>query len=176
MAGSIEWLLLAYRLPREPSTPRIAVWRKLGRLGVAKIGDGLVALPADSPSHEQLEWLADEIADAGGEATLWRSTLTSARAERALVERMASVIAAEYRQVMAAADEARAAIRARKDGRARSAVVARLRREMRRISQRDYFPPPERELARQAVDALALPSPAPESIPSEPSASRRARQ
>ena len=52
MAGSIEWLLLAYRLPREPSTPRIAVWRKLGRLGVGKIGDGLVALPADARSQE----------------------------------------------------------------------------------------------------------------------------
>ena len=44
----MEWLLLAYRMPREPSTPRIAVWRKLGGLGVAKLGDGLVALPADA--------------------------------------------------------------------------------------------------------------------------------
>jgi len=173
MAGSIEWLLLAYRLPREPSTPRIAVWRKLGRLGVGKIGDGLVALPADARSQEQLEWLADEIADAGGEATLWRSTLTSARAERALVERMTSVIAAEYRQVMVSADEARAAVRARADGRALSAVVARLRRELRRISQRDYFPPPERELARQAVDSLALHSVVAESVPPDPAASRR---
>ena len=41
-----EWVLLSYRLPREPSTPRIAVWRKLRRLGVAQISDGLVALPA----------------------------------------------------------------------------------------------------------------------------------
>ena len=24
-----RWVLLAYRLPREPSTPRIALWRKL---------------------------------------------------------------------------------------------------------------------------------------------------
>ncbi len=38
MAGAMEWLLLAYRMPREPSTPRIAVWRKLARLGVAKLG------------------------------------------------------------------------------------------------------------------------------------------
>jgi len=32
MAGAMEWLLLAYRMPREPSTPRITVWRKLARL------------------------------------------------------------------------------------------------------------------------------------------------
>ena len=40
-----RWVLLAYRMPREPSTPRIAVWRKLRRLGVAQIVDGLVAVP-----------------------------------------------------------------------------------------------------------------------------------
>src|SRR4051794_9204915 len=27
-----SWVLLAYRLPREPSTPRIALWRKLRAL------------------------------------------------------------------------------------------------------------------------------------------------
>jgi hypothetical protein len=33
-------------------------------------------------------------------------------------------------------------------------TVARLRRELRRIAQRDYFPPPEREEARRAVESL----------------------
>lgn len=144
----MEWLLLAYRLPREPSTPRITVWRKLGQLGVAKLGDGLVALPADARSVERLEWVADEVVEAGGEATLWRSRLTSATAEQALAERMAAAIAAEYRAVVAAAAEARVTAPAR------AQTVARLRRELRRISQRDYFPPPEREQARLAVESL----------------------
>jgi hypothetical protein len=147
MAGSVEWLLLAYRVPREPSTPRIAVWRKLARLGVAKVGDGLVALPADARSRERLEWIADEIAEAGGAAMLWVSRLTSASQERALVQRMADVIAAEYRGLAAAADAAAA-------GPVKDQTVARLRRELRRISQRDYFPPAEREQARRAVESL----------------------
>ena len=62
---------MAYRLPREPSTPRIALWRKLRRLGVVQLVDGLVALPADARTKEQLEWLAEEVLDAGGEATVW---------------------------------------------------------------------------------------------------------
>jgi hypothetical protein len=37
----------------------------------------------------------------------------------------------------------------------RRRVVARLRRELQRIGRRDYFPPPQRELARRAVDRLA---------------------
>src|SRR5260370_20826293 len=83
MAGSLEWLLLAYRMPREPSTPRIAVWRKLTSLGVAKLGDGLVALPADARSQERLEWIADEVAEAGRGATLWQGALISPRAGQA---------------------------------------------------------------------------------------------
>ena len=50
--GAGQWVLLSYRLPREPSTPRITIWRKLKRLGVAQISDGLVALPADARAAE----------------------------------------------------------------------------------------------------------------------------
>jgi hypothetical protein len=148
MAGSVEWLLLAYRMPRVPSTPRITVWRKLARLGVAKLGDGLVALPAEARTQEQLEWIADEVIESGGEATLWRSRLTSARAERELVERMTAAVAAEYRELITAAGEASAGTAVR------APTVARLGRELRRISQRDYFPPAEREQARRAVESL----------------------
>ncbi len=43
-----EWVLLTYRMPRDPSTPRSAVWRKLRGLGVVQLADGLAALPADA--------------------------------------------------------------------------------------------------------------------------------
>jgi hypothetical protein len=146
--GSFDWLLLAYRLPREPSTPRIGVWRKLRRLGVAQLGDGLVALPADARTQEQLEWIAEEIVEAGGEATLWKSRSTSARAERALVERMASAIEDEYGAVIDSAESASA------NGTVKAQTQGRLRRELRRISARDYFPPPNRDAAHRAVEAL----------------------
>ena len=54
-----DWVLLAYRLPSVPSPPRSQVWRKLKRLGVAQLGDGLVALPADARTTEALEWIAE---------------------------------------------------------------------------------------------------------------------
>src|SRR5260370_35420102 len=80
-----SWVLLAYRLPREPSTPRSALWRKLRRLGAAQVLDGLATLPLDARNREQLEWLADEILDPGGEATIWVGGLRSGAqgAERA---------------------------------------------------------------------------------------------
>ena len=78
-------MLLAYRLPRVPSTPRSAVWRKLKRLGVAWLGDGLMALPADPRTREQLEWIAEDVTDHGGEAILWLGRPLGASAISAVV-------------------------------------------------------------------------------------------
>lgn len=144
-----RWVQLAYRLPREPSTPRIAVWRKLKRLGVAQLLDGLVALPFDSRNREQLEWLADEIIEAGGEASIWLAEPTTAAQERDVAARLARSIAAEYKEVTA---QAHAAAREPAGGRRRT--LKRLRRELDRIRRRDYFPPPQREEAHRAVEAL----------------------
>jgi hypothetical protein len=145
-----QWVFLAYRLPREPSTPRITLWRKLRRLGVAQLLDGLVALPLDSRTREQLEWLADEVLEANGEATIWIAESASAAQERALAARMAEVIAREYTALIEAAAEGSG-----DDLTGRRRRLRRLRRELLAIGKRDYFPPPEREAARRAVEALA---------------------
>ncbi len=150
MADRIDWVLLAYRIPREPSTPRIAVWRKFRRLGVAQIVDGLVALPSDARTKEQLEWLADEIREAGGEATIWVGQLASKRSEREVATRMADAIATEYEVIAEAAIE----VSSETDV-VRRRTLARLRRELRRVGLRDYFPPSERHEARNAVEELA---------------------
>jgi hypothetical protein len=144
-----RWVLLAYRLPREPSTPRIGVWRRLERLGVARLGDGLVALPADARTREQVDWLAEEILEAGGTATVWLATPGSAGQERAIAAAMRAARAAEYQAVI---EQARAAASGAAVERARAA--RRLRGELRRIARRDFFPPAEREVARAAVEAL----------------------
>jgi hypothetical protein len=139
-----SWVLLAYRLPREPSTPRIALWRRLRRLGALQLLDGLVALPLRDDTREQLEWLADEVLEAGGEATLWLAEPGSAAEGRALEARMRAAAADEYRALAAEAAQQRA-------GRG----IARLRRALRAIRARDYFGATERDSAESAVEALA---------------------
>ena len=143
-----DWVLLAYRLPREPSAPRLAVWRKLKRLGVAQLLDGLVGLPLDSRNREQLEWIADQVVEAGGDATIWPATPAALAQEREIAAAMQSGIAEQYLNVIEQARRAEQAEASRR-------TLGRLRRELGRIERRDHFPPPERQRARVAVEKLA---------------------
>jgi hypothetical protein len=163
--GTGEWVLLSYRLPREPSTPRIAVWRKLRRLGVAQISDGLVALPAGARTREQLEWVSEEVSDARGTAAIWLARPATRAQEEHLAQAMAAARAAEYQALITAADEAAASLAANPP--ARSAAVRRLRNELRAIQRRDYFPPAERDYAQAAVQALFARREAPAAGPPE---------
>jgi len=128
----------------------VALWRKLRRLGAVQVLDGLVALPADARTREQLEWLADEVVEASGEAWVWFGRLGSAGQERALASRMAEVVAVDYEAVIADAESSEGEPEV-----VRRRVVARLRRELQRIGRRDFFLASQREVARAAVGRLA---------------------
>lgn len=147
----IRWVLLAYRLPREPSTPRIALWRQLRRLGVAQVSDGVVALPLDARTREQLEWIADTVIEHHGEATVWLAEPGTAAQGWALARQMTEAIDAEYAGLIARVGATAAGQEAM-----RRRTLAALRRELGRITARDFFPSASREGARAAVERLAI--------------------
>lgn len=150
MVATENWVFLVYQIPREPSTPRISVWRTLKRLGVAQLSDGLVALPYDASTKEQLEWVAHEITEAGGTATIWLTAPTVKRFGRSLAESLAAERASEYQVVL---DQVEAGLTL--DSVERSRALRRLRAEYRRIERRDYFPPPEKDETRESLERLA---------------------
>lgn len=126
------------------------MWRKLKRHGVAQLGPGVVALPYDAATREQLEWVAQEVTDSGGHATLWITTPTVQRFGRDLARTLTQERATEYRQLTARAE---AVLEAETTERQRS--WRGLRSELRRIERRDHFPPPERNIAHRALANLA---------------------
>jgi len=128
----------------------LALWRKLKRLGVAQLSDGLVGLPADARTREQLEWAAGDVEQAGGTAGVWSARPATLTQERAVAAPMNAARAAEYAEITQAAHQALTL-----GPPERAPVLQKLRRQMRQVERRDFFRPPEREVARQALRDLA---------------------
>src|SRR3712207_1180905 len=146
-----RWVLLIYRLPREPSRHRVAVWRKLRDLGALYLKDGVAALPEDAVTREQLEWLQLRVREAGGEATLWEARPGTVAEEAELVEAFRSSREEAYRTIIAEAERLRR--KAEMGGGALLERLGKLEREFRAERRRDYFRSPLRLQAAEALKA-----------------------
>lgn len=147
-----QWLILIYRLPREPSRPRVAAWRKLKALGALYLQDGVVALPDDAVTREQLEWLQLQIREANGEATLWQAQPNTSGEEKELVKTFRSAREEAYRTLIAGAE--RIQRKAELGGsKALPEELSKLEREFRMERRRDYFRSPLRKEAASALRA-----------------------
>jgi hypothetical protein len=162
-----RWVLLVYRLPREPSRHRVAVWRKLRDLGALYLQDGVAALPEDAVTREQLEWLQLRVREAAGEATLWEARPGTVAEEAELVEDFRSSREQAYRIIIAGAERLRR--KAEMGVKDLSEQLGKLERQFRAERRRDYFRSPlrgEAAAALKAARAAVRGSAPPAAIPS----------
>jgi hypothetical protein len=68
-----SWLLLLFSLPTNRNTERVAVWRRLKKMGAVQIKTSTYLLPDEPAQYEQFQWLAQQIRDYGGDSTLVRA-------------------------------------------------------------------------------------------------------
>jgi hypothetical protein len=94
------WVLLTYKVPREPTAGRAYVWRKLKRLGALLMHDAVWVLPATPWTREQLQWLAVEIGELDGEAQLWESRLLLNGQNDALVQQFLTRVDTAYQEIL----------------------------------------------------------------------------
>ena len=135
------WLLLLYRIPREPAAPRVAVWRKLKRLGALLLHDAVWVLPVTPWTAEQFRWIAAEIVEAGGDAMVWEARLALGQDER-MVEQFAAQVDAPYAQILAELAQ-------------EQADVLALSRRYQQVSRQDYFRSELGQRVRAALQAAA---------------------
>jgi hypothetical protein len=95
-----SWILLVYNVPRQPSASRVYVWRKLKRLGAVLLQDAVWVLPDTPQTKEHFQWLATEIKELQGEATLWLGTLLADEQEAGLIRQFGDTVEAGYREIL----------------------------------------------------------------------------
>jgi hypothetical protein len=145
------WLILLVSLPPRPSSRRVRAWRRLRALGAVALKSGAYLLPDSPERFEQFQWLAQEIQRDGGAATLLR------------VERIENMTAADLIRLFNEArsrDYLELAQRYRRLLRGRRPRVeeelARLGREMERLTEIDFFEAPARREALRAREAVQM--------------------
>jgi hypothetical protein len=67
-----SWLFLMFNLPAKHASERVKVWRRLKKFGAVQLKTSTYVLPDEPVHYERFQWLAKEIDDGGGEATLVR--------------------------------------------------------------------------------------------------------
>ncbi len=102
-----KWVMLIYKVPREPSATRVYVWRKLKQLNAVSLQDAVWILPSTPRTREQFQWLAAEVSELEGEATFWESDLLYATDEDSLVREFTEPVEAEYKKILTALRKAR---------------------------------------------------------------------
>lgn len=120
------WLLLTYKVPRDPTAGRVAVWRKLKQLAAVALQDAVWVLPANPQTREQFQWLAAEIEELEGEATLWESRLLNVGTESRMIARFNDPVEAEYREIL-------------RELKKRRPDLVSLSKRYQQIQVRDYF-------------------------------------
>lgn len=133
-----KWLLLVYKIPRKPTAFRVSIWRKLKQLEALLLHDSVWVLPATPQTREHFQWLASEIIELGGEATVWVSEMAAENQGAELAKAFLTRTDTAYKEILAK-------LKRKNPG------LAALARQYQRVLARDYFKSSLGEKVRKAL-------------------------
>ncbi|HEX4865108.1 MAG TPA: Chromate resistance protein ChrB [Acidimicrobiales bacterium] len=159
----MDWILLVYRVPIEPSRHRVAVWRHLRRVGAVSLQGSIAGLPASDDNLAALRRAAEIVEGAGGEFFLLGAEALDDVTRQRLEALYTESVEAEYRELLSECAKFRAEIR--KEIRIRKFTEAelaeeeasfeRLERWVATLAGKDAFGAPSRPEAERVLKECA---------------------
>lgn len=142
----MQWVILSYSLPaaRSNSSARVAIWRRLKRIGVISPIGGLQVLPAREACIEAFNWLAQEIRQDGGEALIMHCDQFEGLTTEQIISLFCEARSKDYQEIAAELEQSTAAERA---------ILHKLRKQHSEIKNIDYFNCPEGLELEKKLDA-----------------------
>lgn len=153
----MEWLAFSYSLPsKEGSSPRVAVWRRLRRLGAITIAGSVQVLPAREECLEAFQWLAQEIRASNGEAMTMKVAQIEGLTDKQVIAMFHSARVEDYCHIETHAGDLMKSFAAGK-----KIDIAQVRDTLKRLSRRysdilriDYFDCPEGKRVASLLDNI----------------------
>jgi hypothetical protein len=144
-------LLLIHRIPPKPNYLRVKMGRRLQGLGAMAIKNSVYALPKSDEAQEDFAWVAREIVEEHGEASVVEARFVSGLTDGQVEAMFQSAREADYAAIIEDAQRLRAALT---DGASIEPEVGRLRRRLCELVEIDFFGANGREAAEALIADL----------------------
>jgi hypothetical protein len=136
-----SWLLLLFSLPTNRNTERVAVWRRLKKMGAVQIKTSTYLLPDEPAQYEQFQWLAKQIRDYGGDSTLVRAHEIEGLTKERVIAIFNDPRAKDYGELRKSL-QSFIARQKKMDAEEASSELERLTRRFREVRAVDFFDSP----------------------------------
>lgn len=158
------WNLLVYKVPAQPSTQRVYVWRKLKGWGALYLQQSVCVLPHREDLQQYLAELKADITAGGGEADLLIIWIDEPDQNAMLVNRFQQQADREYQEFLGQCRDLHSELsEERKIGNLtfaeleeNEAELNKLRSWLPKIRDRDLFDAPKYSQATEALNACEL--------------------
>lgn len=151
MTTGRDWLLLLYALPARKNGARVSVWRALKKCGAIALKSSAYALPEEPAHRERFQWLAEQVRESGGDATLIHATDIEGLPDEEIVRMFQAARADDYKELTRDLTAFIAANR-RKASASFAAGLERLAARFEDIRRIDFFEAPQAQDARMRLE------------------------
>jgi len=159
-AKKLEWILLIHQLPPKPTNLRVRIWRKLQKLGSVAIKNSVYVLPANEKTHEDFQWLKQEIESAGGEATVFRAASVEGATDEEIVAAFRKARDEEFAAIAAELEGLSGAVSKQSHGKhltsgrlaTQESELDKLHAQLQTVIANDFFNADGRALALKAYE------------------------
>ena len=137
------WLLLIHQVPASPPYLRVKVWRRLQKIGAVAVKGSVYALPRSDERTEDFHWVAREILEAGGDASVCEATFIEGITNDEIVGLFRNARESDYRELLSETNkldrDLKASQKAGEYATTMAVRISRLRQRLTEIQEIDFF-------------------------------------
>jgi hypothetical protein len=152
-----RWILLLPSVPTSDPSARVKIWRQLQGVGAVALKNSVYVLPNREECIESFQWVARELVELGGQASLCEGQFFDGVTDEDIERRFSEARNAEFAEV---AEQARGLVKTAKGKRlaaeklnSLTAQVAKLRKRFEEVLAMDYCHASGREAAEGLLTA-----------------------
>jgi hypothetical protein len=158
-SSGARWVLFMPSIPAKPASVRVKIWRRLQAIGAVGLRGSLYALPNREECIEVFEWVARELRELGGQASICEGRFLDESTDDEIERRFIDARSADYAEIATAARQLAKQLEARRVAPERIAQMtdqhAKLVQRLGEVAAIDFMHVPGREAVEGLLAAVA---------------------